>query len=408
MLKEAIQEYESEITLEDLPLDFHVKILDDVYTVGDLTDRDFKVKYNPDNELIFIFAHIKYQWSMDELYYRSIIVDADGSVLSSGFPKFFNFEESKYSKEIDKVIKQAIVNQSPNLIFTHKHDGTLIIRSVINGQVVMRTRGTFSGRGYGEAAKKVAAEKYPQLLSTDYCSDISLLFEYVSPNNKIVVSYDDDDLILLGAISHDDLSMLSWDSLVEIDSSLKLVETHSLTSKSLSEINDFIAKYPCLTEGIVVRYDSYLCKIKSDEYLRLHKLKFDLSYEKVVDVVKSNNIESWDELEVLLKEMEWDVEWFDDVKDFYGLYVTKQNLIKDIIEMGSTIIDILKDDSIEDLRTQKSDFVKKIACLSSHSKNVLFGVYDDKPNPFLLKKEHEIEYLQKVLSELLEFLNVVS
>lgn len=390
-------EYESEVFLQDLPPTFQVRIIEDVYTVEELTDKGFKVKYNPVEKLIFIFAKIKYQWAPNELPYRSIVVDLDGNIVSSGFPKFFNYGESQYSEPIDEIFRHAITNQDPELVFTHKYDGTLIIRSVVGKQVMMRTRGTFSGREHGEAAKRIAAEKYPQLLDPEYFPNVSLLFEYIGPENKIVVSYDEEDLILIGAISHDTLQPISWRELTQVDQALRLAETYTLSGKTLDEVKHFLSQYPELIEGLVVRYGPYCCKIKSEDYLRLHRLKSDLTYSKVADIVRNNNINSWEELYSLLQELGWDTEWFKEVRRYYDIYLEKQSLLKNIAQMAGDIVKNIRDDTIEDQRARKADFAKKISQIPTTIKSILFGAYDRKLDEVLYKKEYELEYLHEVI-----------
>jgi len=394
-------EYESEDFLQNLPSDFQVRIINDTYTVEQLEAKDFKVKYSPANKIIFIFAKIKYSWTPDEMPYRSIVVDLDGNIVSSGFPKFFNYGESQYSEPIDQVFRHAIVNQDPNLVFTHKYDGTLIIRNVINGEIVMRTRGTLSGREFGEAAKQIAAVKYPQLLDPIYFPDLSLLFEYIGPENRIIVSYDEPDLILIGAIKHNNLQPLTWVELSQIDGALRLAEIYSLTGKNLDEINAFLAQYPELIEGLVVRMGGQLIKIKTEDYLRLHRLKSEINYSKVADIIRANNITSWKEMQNLLEELQWDKEWFDEVKGFFELYMEKQKLLQQILELSILTINNLTDNSIIDDRARKADFAQKIQIAPNSAKPFLFAAYDGKLEQILYKKDYELEYLKEVVSYLL-------
>jgi uncharacterized protein YktA (UPF0223 family) len=400
MTHEEENEYESETFLQDLPPDFKVKIINDEYAVKQLDDQEFKIKFDSENNLIFIFAKRKFQWSKEELPYRSIVVDLNGNIVSAGFPKFFNYGESQYSEPIDEIFRHAIVNQNPDLVFTHKYDGTLIIRSVVNDEIIMRTRGTLSGREYGEAAKRIAASKYPQLLDPDYFPNISLLFEYIGPENRIVVSYDEADLVLIGAIKHDNLEPLTWTELNQIDDALRLAETYSLSNKSLEEINNFLIQYPELIEGLVVRIGDSFTKIKTEDYLRLHRLKSDINYSKVSDIIKNNNIQSWEELQVLLQELQWDEEWFNAVKEHYNTYVEKQQLLKNIEELAPVVVEKIKDDSIINDRERKADFAKKISDAPASVKPFLFGSYDGKLDNVLYKKEFELEYLKEVVNYL--------
>ncbi len=392
-------EYASEEGLIDLPKNYIVKILNDVYTVEDLESKDFKIKYSPERNWIFIFAKIKFEWSPKELPYRSVIVDTDGNIVSAGWPKFFNYGESKYSEEIDRVFSNAIQNESPNLIFTHKYDGTLIIRSVIGDQIIFRTRGTLEGREFGEAAKEIAKDKYPQLLDSDYFPDISLLFEYIGPHNRIVVGYEESDLILIGAIKHRNLTPLTWFELEQIDNSLRLVETYSLHGKNMEEINNFLSQYPNLIEGLVVRINGQLTKIKTEDYLRLHRLKSEINYNKVVDLVSANNITKWSELEDIIKDLQWDTEWFSQIKEYFDIYQEKLEVSKQIIYEAKKLANKIIDNSIIDDKRRKAEFAQSIKRFPALVKTILFAAYDGKLDKIFYDNfdKNELESLEDIL-----------
>ena len=108
--------------------------------IDDFRNRDdFVVKENEE----FILIHSsqsKDKWEVDELKYRSIMCDKEGNIVSSGFPKFFNYGE--YAPN-DDLINNA-VNSGHKIFIRDKKDGVLIIRSVINGKVHWRTRNNLS------------------------------------------------------------------------------------------------------------------------------------------------------------------------------------------------------------------------------------------------------------------------
>ena len=47
-------------------------------------------------------------------------------------------------------------------------------------------------------------------------TDRSLLFEYVSPDNVIVIRYKEEDLVFLGYVLHKDLSIGEWEDVLKI------------------------------------------------------------------------------------------------------------------------------------------------------------------------------------------------
>jgi hypothetical protein len=131
------------------------------------------------------------KWSKDNLYYRSLILDKKGKVLSSGFPKFFNFGEQRecYPEPTEYFDWQI----------TEKVDGSLVICDYIKKQFNMRTRGTFSFTTQPNFKDfELLTIKYPKVI--DFLKknkNISLLLEIVTPNNVIVVRPKEIDFYLI-------------------------------------------------------------------------------------------------------------------------------------------------------------------------------------------------------------------
>lgn len=201
-----------------------------------------------------------WDWEDEERWLRSIMVNKDGRVVSCGWPKFGNYNEFTNDTNIlnDNIHKA---------LFTHKHDGSLAIRSVVDNKVIFRTRGTLFGGDYDENGNEPfgvkfnrVAKKYQKLLDINWCADRSLLFEYVSPNNKIVVKYDEEDLIFIGFVYHN-LTIGSWGEtkLIAKEGNLKLVEVYELP-KDPKKILKIIKDWD--DEGIVVRCGQTMVKLK--------------------------------------------------------------------------------------------------------------------------------------------------
>jgi len=158
-----------------------------------------------------------WEWKEKEKWLRSIIVDDDGFVVSCSWKKFGNYDEFKNDTHmLNKSLKNGVVR------FTNKEDGSLCIRSVVNNEVILRTRGTIFGipkvddgekETFAVRFKEVAKNKYPILLDNSFLLDRSLMFEYVSPDNVIVIPYLNEDLIFLGFVIHKDLRIGTWEEM---------------------------------------------------------------------------------------------------------------------------------------------------------------------------------------------------
>jgi hypothetical protein len=236
----------------------------------------------------------KHVWTAEERPFRSVILNPDGTVASSGLPKFHNAGEYGADDHTDAL--WDAVRNGQEIRWTDKADGSLIIRSVIDGEVILRTRGSWDGGAHGRAARAVAAARYPALLDPALHTDVSLLFEFVSPNPefRIILSYERDDLLLLGAVEHDDLRMWDWPALEDLSAQIgvPLVTCHTLPSSRkqlLAEIAGWEGR-----EGVVARLagGQILVKLKSKRYLTMHRIRFLLSARAVRELCETNQIAS--------------------------------------------------------------------------------------------------------------------
>lgn len=284
---------------------------------------DFKITSENGLHLIHPKKNL-WEWEDEEKNLRSLVVDNNGFVVSSGWKKFGNYGEFKNDTD---VLNFALANDGV-VRFTEKIDGTLLIRSVFDNEVIFRTRGTLYGgedsdeqAAFGERFKKVAKEKYPILLDPSFMFDRSLLFEYIAPTNLVVIRYKEEDLIFLGFVKHDDLSVGKWleTQKISTDYNLNLVNLHVLPREPLQLINEIKT---WKDEGIVARCndDQIFVKIKSAYYLANHRMKFSMNYLTMVEFIEGGNIQSEDQLVADLKACDYDWEVIESAKEFYHRY----------------------------------------------------------------------------------------
>jgi hypothetical protein len=232
-----------------------------------LKNKGFMVKEQEEGAYLLVHpSRGKYDWEADELQYRSVILDGKtGRIVSSGWPKFFNQGEWP---DFDSAIAAEL--ESGQAVITHKHDGSLIIRSVLpDGRIFFRTRDSFDGGKFAPLAEAVTRAKYPALLDPTVWPHGSLLFEYVGTGNQIVVRYEgDDDLVLLAPASTATIPSpicvtRSW-ARVASTHDLHLVETYDWASGAVSDILQMVQEWNT-AEGVVVRSGDgqTLLKVKS-------------------------------------------------------------------------------------------------------------------------------------------------
>jgi hypothetical protein len=225
--------------------------------------------------------HIGTQWRQDNKHMRSVVVNYAGEVISAGFPKFTNYGENPDHFPVPNSLKNATV--------VEKLDGSLLIVSKYNGQYILRTRGTVdaSTMANGFELELFKSTILNKLQDNNDTWDYSVLFEWLSPINKIVLNYGDEpSWRLIGFINHINYSLAQQDML---DAMAKKYGFDRPPTYTFSDVQDLLKDVDQWRgkEGVVVysKNDQMLHKCKSEWYLKLHYLKSELSnIEKVIDV----------------------------------------------------------------------------------------------------------------------------
>jgi RNA ligase len=196
------------------------------------------------------------QWNDATLIARGLVLDVKNeTVVATPFPKFFNaFERGE---------------TIPDLPFEtfEKVDGSLIIIFWHAGEWKTATKGAF-----GSPQARWAAERIKGCDLSALRRGTTYLAEAVYAENRIVVRYAEDALVLLAAYDESGAE-LPHASLGETADRLgwRMAGTHSYDSVSqlLLEAKDL----PRDAEGFVVRFnDGLRLKIKGAEYRRIHTL----------------------------------------------------------------------------------------------------------------------------------------
>lgn len=120
------------------------------------------------------------------------------------------------------------------------------------------------------------------------------IFEWISPDNLIVVEYDHEDLVLLAV--RDNLTG-EYEDIHSIDSPFTVVPEYGSIDLSIDEYVER-ARAQIGREGDIIRFnDGHMLKIKNDHYVKIHKVKdqirsprhvFDLMIKNQTDDVISH------------------------------------------------------------------------------------------------------------------------
>ncbi len=228
-------------------------------------------------------VHIGCDWTRENEVFRSVVVDAEGEIVSASFKKFPNWGEKSHLWPVPTNLANA------NLI--EKLDGSTLIFSRYKGHTIIRTRGTVDARKQDNGYEiDILCEKYAGFIKwfeTMDTIDASYIFEWLSPSNKIVLNYGDEpDMVLTAVIRHHDYSYVSQLALDALAALHDLRRPKTYSYNSVAEMQQAITDMKGV-EGICVYFhnDQEILKVKSAQYLYLHRAKSDIaSIEKVIDL----------------------------------------------------------------------------------------------------------------------------
>ena len=235
-------------------------------------------------ECTLIFPnHIGCKWTKQNLHFRSSIWNSKGELISASFKKFFNWGEQP-----DLCYTPFSLTANGGCQILEKLDGSTLIVSKYKGELIVRTRGTADASIMENAHElELLKAKYPKAFDFEgETSDVSRIFEWESPENRIVLKHDEADIKLTGVIYHGDYTMASQ---TELDIFAELLEVPRPRWYEFDSIKEMQAAVEAFkgVEGVCVYCNKGqdIRKLKGVEYLKLHHLKSELaSFEKLLDL----------------------------------------------------------------------------------------------------------------------------
>ena len=251
----------------------------------DTVDREsFMVhEHSLNGEIVYLVQpkHIGAKWKNDNLHFRSSVWNYNGELISASFPKFFNWSEQPDLSPVPNSLKNTTV--------VEKLDGSTLIVSKYKGQYILRTRGTVdaSTMANGFELELFKSTILSKLQDNNDTWGYSIIWEWLSPINKIVLSYGDEPMWkLIGFINHTDYSLATQDMLDLMAKKYDLLRPEIYTFTDITDMLQIVDKWQN-REGVCLysKNGQTIHKIKASKYLLLHHLKSELSsLEKIMDV----------------------------------------------------------------------------------------------------------------------------
>ena len=309
--------------------------------------------------------HIGVKWNKDNLHFRSSLWDFDGNPINLSFQKFFNAGEHPDLSPIPFTLKDACV--------VEKLDGSLLAVSSFNDDLIVRTRGTVTTMGFDFGFEvDILKEKYP--LAFNPPTGVTWLFEWLSDNQKIVLSYPNcPDMKMIGCINHSDYSLWKQAELDTLAKSIGVGRPEYYSFSSIEEMMNAVEKLQG-KEGVVLYYENQqkMLKIKAESYLKLHRFKSNATLENTLDLFLEYGRLSYQEFERKLTEI-FDYECFTMVRGHASNICDAYKEVQKIIAGMQKFVD----ETLKPLPTRKDQAMKVISSYSASNRaNMVFTLLD--------------------------------
>jgi hypothetical protein len=213
-------------------------------------------------------------WEESNLHLRSSIWETDsGKLVSASYKKFFNLEERP-------TIDPLVSNVEMPYTVVEKLDGSTLIVSKLNGEYIIRTRGHTQAANMPRSGRDILEFEKTILPLLEKSNDqptwgFSYIFEWTSPDNKIIIDYGSvPNFYLTNIINHRDYSYFPQYMVGEFAKSYELLRPKTFTFTGMNDLIDSVA-VDTSSEGVCLYYncDRSIRKIKSLWYLKLHAFK---------------------------------------------------------------------------------------------------------------------------------------
>jgi RNA ligase len=291
---------------------------------------------------------------------RGLIFDKNtGNLISHPYHKFFNVGE-KLETQLNKI------NLYEPHVVLEKLDGSMIRPIPTEQGFRLATKSGISSHSMSAEVFIADKQNYYNLIRDCIKNNLTPIFEWVTPNPKqrIVVYYQQDNLILTGIRILDNGKYIQYKQMKEIADAYNIpcVEViDGLAKQNIELLAKQVGEWEG-TEGIVIRFDDgHMVKIKADDYVLRHKVKSNFTQEKnILQIILDDRVD--DIIPLLYEE---DAKLLKDFHHKFWIEISRlENKMNALFETGNSQFPDRKDFAV--------NFVQKLSIKSYEP--ILYGM----------------------------------
>ena len=264
--------------------------------IDKLVEDNYLIKNKHPNFPIYSYCYsqkceIEEYWNDITLNCRGTILDNDGNYVFRAVKKFFNKDQNQIAKDAYKNLNLK------NLVYLDKMDGSFIKISKYNNNLIIGSKTSFENE-FTNWAKEIIERD-----NLKFEDGLSYHFELIVPENRIVVDYKKDRNLYLWAV-------------IETKTGKELniyEERFSIFNKvkTINNIENYLKKENI--EGVVIYDGKNRLKLKTEEYLKLHRIKTVCSKKRIIELLKEGkSIKDFDFPDEFIKDL---IKMEDEIKE---------------------------------------------------------------------------------------------
>lgn len=305
---------------------------------------------------------------------RGLIVDDNNNVIARPFKKFHNLN----TPSIPETLEANLPKTTPTIL--EKLDGSLGILWRFEDKWGIATRGSFTSPQALWATEYVKRGIENNRLNISFPGNVTPLFEIIYHDNRIVVKYNVEDVVLLSLVINETGHEASHHIVTSLGDRLGF----NVVQQYHKNIFDCLVEKEKNREGYVVSYSVGLykppvkVKIKFEDYVRLHRIVTRMNPRSVWELLSTGkDLSDLEAMDLPEHFKAWLMSWKQILTDiFNGIWDVAQSYYVDrpIFDGGEQ-------------RRYRAAFAAYVKTLPSSYASILFSMLDGiDPTPIIWKQ----------------------